>query len=66
MIYLQKGRRVRVVGRLRQERWSDKEGANRERIKVVAEHVHFKKEPNTTTKAEEREELDEIDQEIAF
>lgn len=35
-------------------------------IIVVAEHVEFKKEPNTTSKAEEREELDEIDQEIAF
>lgn len=66
MIYLQKGRGVRVVGRLRQERWTDKDGGNRERILVVAEHVEFKKEPNTTSKAEEREELDEIDQEIAF
>jgi single-strand DNA-binding protein len=66
MIYLQKGRRVRVVGRLRQERWTDTDGGNRERILVVAEHVEFRKEPNTTTKAEEREELDEIDQEIAF
>jgi single-strand DNA-binding protein len=66
MTYLQKGRGVRVVGRLRQERWTDKDGGNRERILVVAEHVEFKKEPNTTTKAEQREELDEIDQEIAF
>ncbi|MBG0767537.1 MAG: single-strand DNA-binding protein [Sphaerochaeta sp.] len=66
MTYLQKGRGVRVVGRLRQERWTDKDGGTRERILVVAEHVEFKKEPNSTTKAEEREELDEIDQEIAF
>nr|WP_321308110.1 single-stranded DNA-binding protein [uncultured Sphaerochaeta sp.] len=66
MIYLQKGKGAKEVGRLRQERWSDKEGASRERIIVVAEHVEFKKEPNTTTKAEEREELDELDQEIAF
>lgn len=66
MTYLQKGRGVRVVGRLRQERWTDKDGGNRERILVVAEHVEFKKEPNTTSKADEREELDEIDQEIAF
>ena len=66
MTYLQKGRGVRVVGRLRQERWTDKDGGNRERILVVAEHVEFKKEPNTTTKADEREELDELDQEIAF
>ncbi|MBJ2357551.1 single-stranded DNA-binding protein [Sphaerochaeta sp. S2] len=66
MTYLQKGRGVRGVGRLRQGRWPDKDGGNRKRILVVAEHVEFKKEPNTTAKADEREELDEIDQEIAF
>ena len=64
--YLHKGRKVRVVGRLRQERWSDKEGANHERIIVVAEHVEFKKDPNTTSKTEEVQELDALDQEIAF
>lgn len=37
-----KGRGVRVVGRLRQERWEDKEGGKREKIIVVAEHVEFK------------------------
>ncbi len=42
--YLKKGRGVRVVGRLRQERWEDKEGGNREKILVVAEHVEFKPE----------------------
>ena len=42
--YLKKGRGVRVVGRLRQERWEDKEGGNREKIIVVAEHVEFKPE----------------------
>ena len=42
--YLKKGRGVRVVGRLRQERWEDKDGGNREKIVVVAEHVEFKPE----------------------
>lgn len=42
--YLKKGRGVRVVGRLRQERWTDKDGDNREKILVVAEHVEFKPE----------------------
>jgi single-strand DNA-binding protein len=42
--YLEKGRGVRVVGRLRQERWTDKEGGNHERIVVVAEHVEFKRD----------------------
>ena len=66
LTYLYKGRGVRVVGRLRQERWSDKEGANRERIIVVAEHVEFKKDPNAAGKTEDAQELDNLDQEIAF
>ena len=40
--HLAKGRGVRVVGRLKQDRWTDQEGKNRSRIKIVAEHVEFK------------------------
>jgi single-strand DNA-binding protein len=40
--YLSKGRGVRVVGRLKQDRWNDREGNPRSRIKIVAEHVEFK------------------------
>lgn len=40
--YLSKGRGVRVVGRLKQDRWTNPEGQNREKIKIVAEHVEFK------------------------
>lgn len=39
---LSKGRGVRVVGRLKQDRWQDKEGNPRARVKVVAEHVEFR------------------------
>jgi single-strand DNA-binding protein len=39
---LKKGRGVRVVGRLKQERWIDTEGQNRARIKIVGEHVEFR------------------------
>ena len=39
---LKKGRGVRVVGRLKQDRWSDPEGKTRSRVKIVAEHVEFK------------------------
>lgn len=39
---LGKGRGVRVVGRLKQERWVDTEGQTRSKIKIVAEHVEFK------------------------
>ena len=40
--HLAKGRGVRVVGRLKQDRWSDSEGKAKSRIKIVAEHVEFK------------------------
>lgn len=40
--YLRKGRGVRVVGRLKQDRWKDGEGNPRSRIKIVAEHVEFR------------------------
>ncbi len=37
-----KGRGVRVVGRLKQDRWKSEDGKARTRIKIVAEHVEFK------------------------
>jgi len=39
---LKKGRGVRVVGRLKQDRWTDTEGKSHSRVKIVAEHVEFK------------------------
>lgn len=39
---LKKGRGVRVVGRLKQERWMDQNGKAQAKIKIVAEHVEFK------------------------
>lgn len=33
---------VRVVGRLKQERWTDDEGKAQSKIKVVAEHIEYK------------------------
>ncbi len=39
---LKKGRGVRVVGRLKQDRWVDPEGKQRAKVKIVAEHVEFK------------------------
>jgi len=39
---LAKGRGVRVVGRLKQNRWEDAEGNVKSRIIIVAEHVDFK------------------------
>ena len=40
--HLVKGRGVRVVGRLKQERWEDSEGNARAKLVIVAEHVEFK------------------------
>lgn len=69
--YLTKGRGVRVVGRLKQDRWQDAEGKNKSRVLVVAEHVEFKPvfkngerqeagpEVNGGGEGEEREELKE-------
>lgn len=37
-----KGRGVRVVGRLKQERWTDGEGKTKSHVKIVAEHVEFR------------------------
>jgi single-strand DNA-binding protein len=39
---LEKGRGVRVVGRLKQDKWNDKEGNPHSRVKIVAEHVEFR------------------------
>ena len=39
---LHKGRGVRVVGRLKQDRWQDTEGKPHSKIKIIAEHIEFK------------------------
>lgn len=62
--YLQKGRGVRVVGRLRQERWNDKDGGSHERIVVVAEHVEFKPEQNGKGNPSLKKEDEEMPEDI--
>jgi len=56
---LKKGRGVRVVGRLKQDRWNDASGKTQSRIKIVAEHVEFKpvfrKEGEPAAEVEARE-----------
>lgn len=39
--HLTKGRGVRVVGRIKQERWDDADGNARCKVVIVAEHVEF-------------------------
>jgi len=64
--HLSKGRGVRVVGRLRQTRWTD-DGMPREKMSVVAEHVEFqpdrKKETTTVVDADEQAKLSSESQE---
>jgi len=51
-----KGRGVRVVGRLKQERWESKEGKPMTRVVIVAEHVEYRPESKKNdTEAEEYE-----------
>jgi single-strand DNA-binding protein len=49
-----KGRGVRVVGRLKQERWNGTDGKTHSKVVIVAEHVEFRPEFKKE-KAEEQE-----------
>jgi len=57
-----KGRGVRVVGRLKQERWNGNDGKTKSRVVIVAEHVEFRPE----FKKEKTEELEEVALEASF
>jgi single-strand DNA-binding protein len=48
-----KGRGVRVVGRLKQDRWTGQDGKTHSRIMIVAEHVEFKPEFNKEADSQE-------------
>ncbi|MGA2613569.1 MAG: single-stranded DNA-binding protein [Spirochaetia bacterium] len=67
--YLKKGRGVRVVGRLKQDRWTDPDGKPHSRILVIAEHVEFKpqfkKEDSADGKTEEEKPEEEKAEETA-
>ena len=39
--HLAKGHGVRVVGRIKQQRWDDADGNARSKVVIVAEHVEF-------------------------
>ncbi len=55
--YLTKGRGVRVVGRLKQDRWTNEEGKTRSKVHIIAEHVEFK--PKFKNNQEPEEEQDQ-------
>ena len=61
--YLKKGRGVRIVGRLRQDRWTDGEGKNHSRVKIVGEHVEFRPQPRKQPELESSEPVEAIEAE---
>ena len=60
-----KGRGVRVVGRLKQDRWAGTDGKNHNKVSIVAEHVEyrsdFKKNDGSATESEALAEASVID-----
>ena len=55
-----KGRGVRVVGRLKQNRWKDADGSSHSKIKIVAEHVEFKPFLKKSGSGEEEQKNDSL------
>jgi single-strand DNA-binding protein len=54
-----KGRGVRVVGRLKQERWADREGKTQSKVVIAAEHLEFRPEFTKTEAPEAEAEMEE-------
>ncbi|WP_319559952.1 single-stranded DNA-binding protein [Marispirochaeta sp.] len=52
---LKKGRGVRILGRLKQDRWEDADGKNQYRIKIVADRVEFQTQFNKNGKGKDGE-----------
>ena len=49
-----KGKGVRIVGRLKQDRWTGSDGKAHSKVSVCAEHVEFRPEFKKTTTEEEQ------------
>jgi len=65
--YLRKGRGVRVVGRLKQERWQGEDERKRERYVIVAEHVEFHPDPQWKEGPPDEENiLEDKDEDVVF
>lgn len=48
-----KGRGVRVVGRLKQDRWKNDEGKSVSKIYIIADHIDFKPVPKESARPDE-------------
>lgn len=55
--YLKKGRSVIVEGRLQQDRWEDKEGHKRSKVKVIVERLTFVGNDKATENAKPEEDI---------
>ena len=51
-----KGRGVRVVGRLKQERWQDNDGKSQSKIIIIAEHIEYRPDFKTSSSSGKNEE----------
>ena len=54
------GDTLRVVGRLKQNTWKDKDGKSHSSVSVVAEYAEFRKRVNTKSKSAEKK----VEQEV--
>ncbi len=54
-----KGRGLRVVGRLKQNRWKTEEGKTESRILILADHVEFKPQKKEDVEENAKKEYDE-------
>ncbi len=50
-----KGTGLRIVGRLKQDRWKDKEGKTQSKCYVIAEHIEYKPKFNNSVTSTELE-----------
>lgn len=55
-----KGRGVRVVGRLKQNRWTNPDGKTQSKISIIADHVEFRPEFKKDTSKTTEEETQDI------
>jgi single-strand DNA-binding protein len=57
-----KGRGVRIMGRLKQDRWNDNDGKTQSKIVIIVEHVEFRPEFRKSRPAEdETESVENVD-----
>ena len=57
-----KGRGVRVVGRLKQDRWDGADGKQHSKISIVAEHAEFRPEFKKDDAEDEEKECEEVEE----